>query len=69
LSGEDLGLHGELLGEWNQYIQALQMAHIRLVLREDKIIWDLHPSRIYTPKAGYITLDVELLPGEEVWWW
>jgi len=55
--------------EWDHYTQALKLAHIQLVLREDDLIWDLHLSGVYTLKVGYIQLSEDQVLGEEIWWW
>jgi len=67
--GAGIGLQGELAAEWDRYILALKLAQIRIVQRDDSLIWDHHPSGIYSPKAGYSHLLSETNQGNAVWWW
>ena len=69
VDGGGLGLSGDLQMEWDAYIRALKLAHIRLTTREDGLVWDSHPSGHYTPKAGYIKLTYDRVPGIQFWWW
>jgi len=68
-SGIAIGALGDLAEEWDRYTRALKRANIRLVQRTDTLIWDHHPSGIYSPKAGYSKLTGDLYNVEEVWWW
>jgi hypothetical protein len=49
------------------YIDALKRSHIKLTNREDELVWKKNPTGLYTPKAGYISLNLSLhqLPK---WW-
>jgi hypothetical protein len=55
-----LGLEEEFEGIWALYSKPLQMAHIHLLDREDEMVWHLDPHGVYTPKIGYIQLNVYL---------
>jgi hypothetical protein len=52
-----------------RYITSLKRSQIRLRDYEDELIWDLTTSGIYTPKDGYIKLNLDLVQREPVWWW
>ena len=69
MSGIDIGVQGNLAEEWDRYTQALRVANIRLVQRNDSLVWDHHPSGIYSPKAGYSKLTRDMAGLEEEWWW
>jgi len=69
LTGARIGLHGDYLMEWDHFVARLRGSHIRLSNREDELVWDHHPSGVYTPKAGYIQLNVDVFNRELVWWW
>ena len=64
-----MGLSAALLLEWEHFISRLRDTHIRLRNRGDELVWDHHPSGRYTPKLGYIQLNVEVHNRELVWWW
>jgi hypothetical protein len=71
-SQEWLGPISRLEGEndqWSNYIQALKSSHIRIVDREDELIWKHAPLGIYTPKLGYIQLNIAQHLREPLWWW
>jgi hypothetical protein len=53
----------------DRYLTEIKRSQIRLNDREDELIWDSTPSGIYTPKEGYIQLNLEQLQREPVWWW
>jgi len=54
INGRELGLSMVQQVSWDTYISALRLAQIRLVDREDELVWMHHPSGKYTPKLGYI---------------
>ena len=58
--GRRLGLVGQELEEWGRYKRALRDSHVKLSGRVDEMIWDHHPSGKYTPKNGYIQLNLEI---------
>ena len=58
-----------MLEDWEGFIRQLRASNVRLNNREDKLIWDYHPSGCYTPKHGYIQLNVLDHNREMVWWW
>jgi hypothetical protein len=49
-----LGLEGDMVIHWTNYIFALKLAHIRNVDMEDELIWKHAPFDIYSPELGYI---------------
>lgn len=69
LEGDQLGLLGHLLIEWDTCLRAIRLCHIRLTQREDRLVWDSHPNGVYTPKAGYIKLATDHGQGIQLWWW
>jgi hypothetical protein len=66
---DQLGLDREHEASWNIFIRALQMGHIWLIDREDELVWKHNPNGLYTPKAGYTQLNIDLLQQEPSWWW
>jgi hypothetical protein len=69
LSGHRLGLPEADLIHWNRYTQALRVASIRLVDRDDELIWDGVGDGEYTLRSGYIKLCVDLHQRDPLWWW
>jgi hypothetical protein len=65
----DLGLTGASSILYKKYIEALQIGHIRLIDREDELVWKKDPSGVYTPKLGYIALNLDLFQQQQSWWW
>jgi hypothetical protein len=65
----DLGLTGASATQYKNYIAALQVRHIRLIDREDELVWKKDPSGTYTPKLGYIALSLDLFQQHQIWWW
>jgi hypothetical protein len=49
-------------------IATLKRSHIRLTNREDELVWKKDPLGYYTPKAGYIALNIPLHQNPK-WWW
>jgi hypothetical protein len=66
---ETLGLHDPLSEPWNIYIFSLQSSHIRITEEEDELVWKKSPLGNYTPKLGYISLNIDLQQREPTWWW
>jgi hypothetical protein len=66
---DQLGLDREYEAIWDGYIRALQLGHICITDREDDIVWQHNPHGVYTPKAGYTQLNIDLLQQEPSWWW
>jgi hypothetical protein len=64
-----LGLGEEETLELERYIFYLNSSQIRLRDCEDELIWDSAPSRIYSPKLGYLKYNSDLGLKEPVWWW
>jgi hypothetical protein len=65
----NVGLFGALATQYNNYITTLQVGHIRLTDREDELVWKKDPSGTYTPKLGYIALNLDLFQQNPSWWW
>jgi hypothetical protein len=40
-----------------------------LTEREDELLWDGDLGGVYTPKVGYVQLNIDLLQQDEKWWW
>jgi len=55
-----LGLEEEEVIELERYITIFKISQIKLRDSEDELIWDTAPSGIYTPKFGYIKLNLHL---------
>jgi len=45
---------------WDSYTRALKLAHIRLKDQEYELVWATDPFGIYSPKVGYIHLNMDL---------
>jgi hypothetical protein len=45
------------------------MSHIHIVDKEDELVWKAASHGIYTPKLGYIQLNIEQHLREPSWWW
>ena len=43
--------------------------HICITNREDELIWKYSLHGSYTPKLGYIQLNIELHLRDPSWWW
>ena len=69
ISAQNLDIHDDLQAMWEGYIRQLRVSNVRLTNRDDKLVWDYHPSGCYTPKHGYIQLNVLVHDRELVWWW
>jgi hypothetical protein len=59
-SHHELGLDDGFEASWASYTRALKLAHIRLKDQEDELVWVADPFGIYTPKVGYIHLNMDL---------
>jgi hypothetical protein len=62
-------LHAPHSEFWNIYIFSLQSCQIRIIEEEDKLVWNKSPLGKYTPKLGYISINIDLLQREPTWWW
>ena len=69
ISAQRLDIHDDLQAVWEGYIRQLRVSNVRLTNRADVLVWDSHPSGCYTPKHGYIQLNVMVHNRELVWWW
>jgi hypothetical protein len=49
-----MGLEEEFEWTWATYTRAINMEHIRLIDREDEMVWASDPLRVYSPKMVYI---------------
>jgi hypothetical protein len=65
----ELGLEDDFEAPWANYIRALKLSHIRLTDREDELVWAVDPFGIYSPKVGYIQLNLDLHLRIPEWWW
>jgi hypothetical protein len=54
---------------WSNYIIALKLVHIRIVDRKDELVWKYAPHGVYTPKLGYIQLNIDMYLRDPSWWW
>jgi len=64
-----LGLDVENLEHWDRYTMSLRDSHIRLVEKDDELIWNLDDTGVYTPKQGYDILSQDMNNREVAWWW
>jgi hypothetical protein len=64
-----LGLNGVYADLLRNYILALRRGHIRLTDREDELVWQKDPLGSYTPKSGYIALNIDPIQQNPRWWW
>jgi hypothetical protein len=69
LAGHRLGLLEDDLPYWNRYTQNLRESSIRLVDRDDELLWDGVGDGEYTPRSGYLKLTTDLHQREPIWWW
>lgn len=46
--------------ENHHYIRALKSSHIRITEREDETVWKHVVHGVYTPKLGYIYLNIDI---------
>jgi len=54
---------------WENYVACLKNAHVRIVDREDEMVWKHSPNSSYTPNLGYIQLNIISHQQEYAWWW
>jgi hypothetical protein len=47
----------------------LKTTDIRFTDREDELAWIHAEHETYTPKKGYVHLNLELLHRNPNWWW
>jgi hypothetical protein len=64
-----LGLDAQATPFWDNYSRVLQSSHIIITDREDKLVWQHDPHGNYTPKLGYIHLNLDLYQRDPRWWW
>jgi hypothetical protein len=69
LGVDSFGLEGNQALLWNNYTRALRLGHIRIIDRDDELVWQKAPHGIYTPKLGYIALNVQIMHRDQNWWW
>jgi len=68
-SASSLGLNGDLAILRGDYISVLWLGNIRVTDREGEMIWKKAPLGVYTPKLGYISLNINLLQQDPYQWW
>jgi hypothetical protein len=64
-----LGLNGASANLLETYISSLRRGHIRLSDKEDELVWKKDPLGSYTPKSGYIALNIDPIQQNPRWWW
>jgi len=64
-----MGLTGNCVVLYENYIAALQRGHIHILDMEDELFWKKYPLGYYTPKYGYVSLNIDLLQKNPSWWW
>jgi len=64
-----LSLNESLAVEWSRYNRALQVGHVRITNRGDKLIWQFNPHGSYTPKVRYIHLNIDQAQQNRALWW
>jgi hypothetical protein len=47
----------------------LKATHVRIIVREDELVWKHAEHGTYTPKLGYIHLNFDFLQRDPKWWW
>ena len=68
-NGKILNLPANLIDHWNHCMEAWVASHIHISDHVNELIWDKVDSGGYTPKAGYIYLNVDLHQREPCQWW
>ena len=69
LSTDYIGLvEHEDVSVWNGYSSLLKASHVILSNVNDKLVWNLSKSGIYSPKEGYLHL-LDRSELEFSWWW
>jgi len=68
-SALSLGLNGDYVDLLGNYISSLRNGHIILPDREDELVWQKEPLGSYTPKFGYIALNIDPIQQNPRWWW
>jgi len=54
---------------WNGYVSALKATHVRIVDKEDELVWKHVQHDRYTLKMGYIQLNILVHQRDPLWWW
>jgi hypothetical protein len=67
-SSTSFELDNNLYFLWENYILDLRPRHIRLIDREDELVWKKVLHGVYTPKLGYIALNINFLQRETCCW-
>jgi hypothetical protein len=49
--------------------QSLKIGSCQTSGQEDELIWASDPFGIYTPKSGYVQLNLDLHLRDPEWWW
>lgn len=62
-----------LSNHWHQvrmdYTRDLNLSHVRLVDREDELVWVFSKRSQYNPKEGYLVTFNRRKPEDLTWWW
>jgi hypothetical protein len=69
LSWEEIRSGEDLAKAWKSYTETLKDRNVKIGEYEDQSLWSINPSRTYTPKLGYRSLDEKGFVGQLVWWW
>eukprot|EP00253_Pinus_taeda_P020420 PITA_20420 len=64
-----LGLPPRWHLEWHECISVLSKSHIRIKEGPDELEWCLAENGIYSPKFGYISLNIHKGPDKIINWW
>lgn len=65
----DLGLEDKYMEVSNSYLDSLKEGRIGLSDKEDELVWTCSPFDAYTPKLGYIHMNMDRANEELKWWW
>eukprot|EP00253_Pinus_taeda_P006377 PITA_06377 len=55
--------------EWQEFITALAESHLKIKEGPDELVWNQAENVIYTPKAGYISLNIQKKRDTISFWW
>ena len=69
LSTKAIGLENADSVMWEAYISSLKDAHLCIRETKDELIKEHAPFGSYSPKHGYIQLNIGNFNREVIWWW